>query len=54
MRAENIIFVITMDDQENASQEFSAKMVKKMIEAEQENRWQFLFLGANMDAVEDE
>ena len=28
-------------------------MVKKMIEANQEKGWQFLFLGANMDAVEE-
>ncbi|MBQ9141622.1 MAG: VWA domain-containing protein [Lachnospiraceae bacterium] len=53
MRAENIIFVITTDGQENASQEYSASMVKKMIERNQEKGWQFLFLGANMDAVEE-
>ena len=53
MRAENIIFVITTDGQENASQEYSANMVKKMIETNQEKGWQFLFLGANMDAVEE-
>lgn len=53
MRAENIIFVITTDGQENASQEYSTSMVKKMIETNQEKGWQFLFLGANMDAVEE-
>lgn len=53
MRAENIIFVITTDGLENASQEYSASMVKKMIETNQEKGWQFLFLGANMDAVEE-
>ena len=53
MRAENVIFVITTDGQENASQEYSASMVKKMIETNQEKGWQFLFLGANMDAVEE-
>lgn len=52
MRAENIIFVITTDGQENASREYSANMVKKMIKKDQEKGWQFLFLGANMDAVE--
>ena len=51
LRAEKIIFVITTDGQENASQEYSAKMVKKMIEQNQEKGWQFLFLGANIDAV---
>lgn len=53
MRAENIIFVITTDGLENASQEYSASMVKKMIETNQKKGWQFLFLGANMDAVEE-
>ena len=53
MRAENIIFVITTDGQENASREYSAGMVKKMIETNQQKGWQFLFLGANMDAVEE-
>ena len=51
MRAENIIFVITTDGYENASQEYSASMVKKMVETNQEKGWQFIFMGANMDAV---
>ena len=51
LRAERIVFVITTDGQENASREYTASMVKKMIETNQEKGWQFLFLGANMDAV---
>ena len=51
MQAEKIIFVITTDGEENASQEYSSKMVKKMIEKQQEKGWQFLFLGANIDAA---
>lgn len=53
LKAEKIMFVITTDGQENASQEYSAKMVKKMIEQNQAKGWQFLFLGANIDAVEE-
>jgi len=53
LRAENIIFVITTDGHENASQEYTANMVKKMIEKNQECGWQFIFLGANMDAVSE-
>lgn len=53
LKAEKVIFVITTDGQENASQEYSAKMVKRMIEQSQESGWQFLFLGANIDAVEE-
>ena len=53
MKAENVIFVITTDGLENASQEYSVKMVKQMIERNQEKGWQFLFFGANIDAVEE-
>ncbi len=51
LRAEKVIVVITTDGAENASQEYSVNMVKKMIEEKQEYGWQFLFMGANMDAV---
>jgi len=53
MRAEKVIFVITTDGLENASREYTAKMVKKMIERNQEKGWQFMFLGANIDAAEE-
>ena len=53
MKAEKVIFVITTDGQENASQEYTANMVKKMISKNQEKGWQFLFLGANIDAVKE-
>ena len=53
MKAEKIIFVITTDGQENASQEYTYNMVKKMIEKHQEEGWQFIFMGANIDAVRE-
>jgi len=53
MQAENVILVITTDGQENSSQEYSVGMVKKMIKENQDKGWQFLFLGANIDAVEE-
>lgn len=48
----NTLFVITTDGMENASREFSYEQVRKMIE-HQKNRynWEFLFLGANIDAT---
>ena len=47
------MFVITTDGQENASRRFTSKKVKKMIEQKKEkNGWEFLFIGANIDAVE--
>lgn len=53
MKAEKIIFVITTDGQENASQDYSYKMVKRMIEKHQEKGWQFIFMGANIDAAKE-
>ena len=47
------IFVITTDGQENASHRYSSEQVKKMIERQKEKYgWEFLFIGANIDAVE--
>lgn len=52
-RPDNVIVVITTDGQENASKEFKANVVKEMIEKLQnKKKWQFIFLGANIDAVE--
>lgn len=47
------VFVITTDGLENASHEFSSRKVKSMIEHQKRKYgWEFLFLGANIDAVE--
>ncbi len=52
-RAENVMFVIITDGAENASREYSVSQVKAMIQREKEKYgWEFIFLGANMDAVE--
>ena len=46
------MFVITTDGMENSSREYTYKAIKKMIEkAKKENEWEFIFLGANIDAV---
>lgn len=45
-------FVIITDGYENASRRFSSDQVKKMIENKKEDGWEFLFIGANIDAVE--
>lgn len=50
---ERTLFVITTDGMENASRRYSAPQVKKMIQRQKEKYgWEFLFLGANIDAVE--
>ena len=47
------VFVITTDGMENASRRYSAEKVKRMIEHEKEKYgWEFLFLAANIDAVQ--
>jgi uncharacterized protein YegL len=52
-RAEKVMFVIITDGMENASREYSSDKIKKMIERRKtENGWEFVFLGANIDAVE--
>lgn len=50
-RPDKIIFVITTDGMENASMNYNYNQVKKMIEKEQkEYGWEFIFIGANIDA----
>ena len=50
---EHTMVVIITDGMENASHKFSSDEVKKMIERRKEgDGWEFLFIGANIDAVE--
>ncbi len=50
---EHTIFVITTDGMENASHRYDSKKVKAMIERQREKYgWEFIFLAANIDAVE--
>jgi len=52
-RAENVMFIITTDGHENASREYRIDKIKAMIEEQKEKfGWEFLFIGANIDAVE--
>ena len=48
------LFVITTDGMENASRVYSYKKVRKLIEQQKERYgWEFLFLGANIDAISE-
>lgn len=50
---ERTLFIITTDGMENASRQYTAQQVRKMVERQKERfGWEFLFLGANIDAVE--
>ena len=49
---ERTMFVIITDGMENASKHFSHSQVKRLIEKKKEaDSWEFLFIGANIDAV---
>lgn len=52
-RPAKTLFVITTDGLENASRHYSFKDVKRLIKRQKEKyNWEFLFLGANIDAIE--
>jgi uncharacterized protein YegL len=52
-RAEKVMFVIITDGEENASREYSSGMIKAQIERlKARYGWEFIFLGANIDAVQ--
>lgn len=52
-RAERVMFVIITDGEENSSREYSAEKVKALIEKQKTKYgWEFIFLGANIDAVQ--
>lgn len=51
-QADKVMFVITTDGMENASKEYSYDKIKAMVEHQKEKYgWEFIFLGANIDAI---
>lgn len=52
-RPDNVLFVITTDGEENSSRKFTKSQIEKMIKHQTNGHgWEFMFLGANMDAVQ--
>ena len=49
-RADKVIMVIITDGYENSSRETNAAMLHKMIDGCKKDGWEFLFLGADIDA----
>jgi hypothetical protein len=47
---DGVIFVILTDGLENASKEYDLVKVRDLIKTREEDGWQVIFLGANMDA----
>ena len=51
-RADKVMFVITTDGMENASNEYNYEKIKKMVGWQKEEYgWEFIFVGANIDAI---
>ncbi len=48
---EKTLIIITTDGMENASRRYTYPQVRKMIQEKQKHGWEFLFLGANIDAA---
>lgn len=51
-RSDKVLFVIITDGMENASRSYGYDRIRGMVEKQREKGWEFLFLGANIDAVE--
>jgi hypothetical protein len=53
-RPNKIVFLVQTDGHENASQEFKKAQISEMVKKQSEVfKWQFVFLGANMDAISE-
>lgn len=53
-KPEKVLFVITTDGEENSSRKFNKSQIEKMIKHQTNGHgWEFMFLGANMDAVKE-
>ena len=48
-----IVLVIITDGKENSSREFKKSQIEKMVRQKTEEGWQFVFLSADLDAVQD-
>ena len=49
---DNVLFVITTDGEENSSTQYDVNTIKKFISKQKELGWEFMFLGANIDAIQ--
>lgn len=52
-RPNKTLIVITTDGHENASKEYSLKSIKSLILKQKRKDWNFIFLGANINAIEE-
>src|SRR5882724_10365063 len=53
-RPEHVVFVVLTDGHENASKEFSKAKVRDLVKQQSDTyKWQFVFLGANIDSIDE-
>jgi uncharacterized protein YegL len=52
-KPQEVMYIITTDGQENSSKMYQRKQIKRLVEAQQEKGWEFIFLGANINAFAD-
>ena len=53
-RPEKVVVVVVTDGHENASKEYTLPTIKELVSCQKDvYNWQFVFLGANMDAVDE-
>lgn len=50
---DSVVFAIVTDGQENRSREFNHSAVMELIQAQEAQGWQFVYLGANQDAIKE-
>lgn len=51
-RPARTMFIVTTDGMENSSTRYTADQVRAMVKQQEEAGWAFVFLGANIDAVQ--
>jgi hypothetical protein len=51
-RPHQVLFVIITDGMENASRRFTREQVVQLVHSRRQMGWEFIFLGANMDAIQ--
>jgi len=48
---DRVIFLIITDGYENASEEYTRPQIAKLVKEQEKGNWEFMFLGANQDAI---
>ncbi|MBN1638938.1 MAG: hypothetical protein JW866_08215, partial [Ignavibacteriales bacterium] len=52
-KPEKIVFTIITDGMENSSREFTKEKIKQMIEEKEKLNWNFVYLSADMNAIDE-